>query len=420
MTQTDSVRKNNIWILAAGSAVCILGPAFLVHPKPWIAQLLLLGILFVGFDLWERKTDSGSLETLPSLPEEEIQNLLELNRTHGILLELSNSLMSIRDTDALLQTILTKAIEVVPAGKYGSILVLNGDDDLEYKAIYGFDTRLYSVKMQNKESFQWRMTEGHFVEPMVIENISQYGKTYMEDDTYDTMMEIKALTLQSTLSAPILINGEFYGSINIDSVESDAFSDQDITLMKYFANQAASVIQNHQLFEKTLYLSRYDALTGINNRRHFEELFEKYVQTAHRPEASCSLMVMDLNGLKSVNDTLGHWVGDQMLQTFCQKFRETFSERALFARYGGDEFVAVFFRCGRMEAEERLGRFRIQLLSNPIMAGKHEVWIDFSYGASEFPVESETYQGLVRLADERMYARKTLQKSSRSEDLEMA
>lgn len=400
--------KNTTWIFevfAVALLFAVAVPAMLIRTNPLPVQLLsvsaVLGTYF-WFHHMKTRLVPGTMARA--------QAIGALNRTHSVMLDLSNALMSIKNDTELLNLILKKAIEVVPVAEYGSILVLNSDGQLEFKAIQGFDERLFDVKLDPEESFQWRMTNGNFVEPMIIENIARHGRVYMEEKTFDTMSQIEALNLRNTLSAPILINGRFYGSINVDSVESNVFTEQDSMMMMYFANQAASVIRNHELLETALYLSRYDDLTGVYNRRHFDEMFEDALGQC-TDEDSWQLVILDLNGLKTVNDTLGHGAGDMMIRHFAQRLSQQVREMDLVARYGGDEFIAVFFNCPAKIISERLEQLRKSFRETPLEYGGAPMIIEFSYGVAACPAEAREYTKLVHLADERMYADKRKQKA---------
>ncbi len=191
--------------------------------------------------------------------------------------------------------------------------------------------------------------------------------------------------------------------INIDSTFANAFTDYDILTMKYFTAQTAIAIKNHLLLERTVYLSRFDKLTNTYNRSYFEEIFEEFYKKAARYHEEFTLLILDLNGLKSINDTYGHQVGDKAIQHFAEGFKQEIRSSDLFARYGGDEFIAVFFHATPDSTLGKLQAIITYFEDHPLKTDLGELFVSFSYGLSHFPSDSNSFDLLVKLADERMY-----------------
>lgn len=325
-----------------------------------------------------------------------------------IALELSNTMLQSRSLDELLTTILHRAIEIMPEASQGSILILNEDGFLEFKALHGYDADLSQVKIDPKESYQWRATQGNFIQPIIIDDLLEYTEDFLTDDTYTALKALDALSSKSSLSAPILIDDHFYGSINIDSTTTHVFGKEHLSLMAYFANQATIAIKNHQLYEKMLFLSKYDGLTHVYHRHYFEELchelFEKHLQTGK----IISVVLCDLNKFKSINDKYGHASGDQVLTYFAQKLRQLLSADDILARFGGDEFVAVIMDQDYNTALSRLKVICASISSEPIAlkSVNHTIHCHFSYGIAQFPLEGSDLKSLIHVADARMYENK--------------
>lgn len=344
------------------------------------------------------------------------KNLEEQKRmfdSQKIMLELSNSMIAVNGFQELMDIILKKVIEVIAKAKFGSILVMNNEGKLEFKAIVGFDKELFDVKLDPLESYQWRATGGKFNGPIIIEDLLNYSENFLEVATYKKMNELDALSLKSSLSAPILINGEYFGSINIDSEKNNMFNEDDKKLMTYFANQATIAIVKQQLYEKLLNLSKYDGLTKVLNRRYFEELFEKLLQNEVLNTTNIAVVLLDLDGFKQINDQFGHSNGDLVLQHFASEFMSFIGPTDLFARYGGDEFVAVLYKFTIEEALEKLEKIHATITKKqvPLNGVDSQVYIDFSYGVSEFPLEADSLKKLLHIADKRMYENKKMRKT---------
>lgn len=329
-----------------------------------------------------------------------------------ILLDIAHEMISINDTDALYDLFLKKAIELVPGAQKGSILLMYEGEMMSFVASKGFDLdRLKSLQLNAYDSFLSLNRTTLRTEPYIINNMNDHNTSRLDEKNLEELLNITGVEIRSTLTAPILVDGEIYGMINLDSEEKDAFKNTDITSMLFFTSQLGIAIKNRQLIDKTLYLSQYDRLTGIYNRSYFEENFYEYHKKVLSGKMTFILLLMDLNYLKKINDTFGHIAGDKALRTFVTEIQKDLPEDALVARYGGDEFIALLPNLNYNEAfhimNASIDRFKnVSMPFNNI-----EVPIRYSFGLSASPDESMVMDILVKIADQRMYKHKTITKN---------
>ena len=158
-----------------------------------------------------------------------------------------------------------------------------------------------------------------------------------------------------------------------------------------------------------------DELTGLVNRREFERLSEESLLAADRFSTGVCVMLIDLNGFKQINDTLGHHVGDQVLQAAAHRLRDAVRDTDTVGRWGGDEFVILLpgLQDGTAvrSSAERVGR---RLSDTPIV---DEVRVTAAIGAALFPRHGVTLDELIRAADVAMYEAKTSGVTHRLADL---
>ena len=133
---------------------------------------------------------------------------------------------------------------------------------------------------------------------------------------------------------PLRVGETTLGLIYLDR---PAVSNQDVELLEIFSNQATAAIQNMQLYE----MAALDPLTGVHARRFFEQWLRREVRTALRSQQPVSLIMLDMDGMKLINDSAGHLVGDQALSTVGKVLRQACRENDVIGRYGGDEFAVV-------------------------------------------------------------------------------
>jgi len=154
--------------------------------------------------------------------------------------------------------------------------------------------------------------------------------------------------------------------------------------------------------EKTMLLANHDSLTGLMNRRHWEENLIQLFKISERTSSNISIAYMDLDGFKKINDESGHIEGDQTLQNFASILKKVGRDSDLIARWGGDEFVIAMPETDHQKAESMIKR--LAHLSNNI---------PFSYGLAVYQ-SGETIDELLSRADEQMYKSKTARKNEKS------
>lgn len=350
------------------------------------------------------------------------QQLLEQLRSGNILLEkhsrITDSIMQITgevlssgEINKTLQVILDKAIEIIPNAQKGSILIYDGEE-LQYRAVQGYDFDvLKKLRFGIKEVFQYYSKD--FYQPCIISNPEPFNKKHLVHEKYETLKEGRGFELKSILSCAIPVDGEFYGIINLDNEENPyAFTDEDKPLIKHLSVQIGIALKNTMLVERILYLSRHDSLTGIYNRSYCEELLAGFHHRCKADGSKFSILALDINELKYINDTYGHEAGDLLLKAFVKGVCRNICVDDIFARFGGDEFAAVFIDQDCSEVERIVNKIKADFVNNPFSYCGIEVGsITFGFGIAVFPTDAADLDELLRIADRRLYEDKKNQKT---------
>jgi diguanylate cyclase (GGDEF)-like protein/putative nucleotidyltransferase with HDIG domain len=220
--------------------------------------------------------------------------------------------------------------------------------------------------------------------------------------------------LQSALVSPLVAGDRLIGTIGVYHESARFYGEDHRRLLERVCAQAAAVIANSLVFEQTQEASLTDPLTNLPNTRFMFMHLARELSRAERLKAEVSLLVMDVNGFKEINDTYGHHAGDRALRQIAQVLRSAIRPYDICVRYAGDEFVVVLAGCGYDEAERK----RIELQS-AIERFEFEprpgrrLPLSISAGTAVFPHDGHTYESLLAVADSRMY----LNKSSRKRDV---
>ncbi len=187
----------------------------------------------------------------------------------------------------------------------------------------------------------------------------------------------------------------------------DTFEREDILLLETVANHASMALQNGQLVDRLRHDSLHDALTGLPNRvRLQQELEAALEQVASGAQPGATVMVLDLDGFKDVNDTLGHAQGDRLLQEVGHRLTSAVGSNGSVARLGGDEFAVLLPRTSDEEAALRIGRQVLQALEQPIALDELQVEVGASVGIALAPGHASAGPALLKRADMAMYAAK--------------
>ncbi|MFV1989639.1 MAG: putative bifunctional diguanylate cyclase/phosphodiesterase, partial [Acidimicrobiales bacterium] len=193
-----------------------------------------------------------------------------------------------------------------------------------------------------------------------------------------------------------------------------SFDDSDVALLGALATHANSVFDNGLLLHSLGEQAVTDSLTGLPNKRHLDERIQQEVRRFHG-DRSFSLLLLDLNDFKEVNDTLGHAVGDQLLQIIGKRFSEVCPEGGFVARIGGDEFAMLLPDAGHDEAVGAVHSLH-KALAQPVALGAMSLSVRASTGIAVAPEDGLTPDLLLRRADVAMYSAKRSQSAWRRYD----
>ncbi len=339
------------------------------------------------------------------------KDLMQTNKTKDLLIDINHTILDFDNQVDFLNNILKKTVDTLPQATHGCVLNIIDDYTTEYVAAYGYNLNdLQAVHLNLDETFLYVATEGKMDRPIIVGDIRNFNKEYIQSSKFITFDEIHAYDVNASVSSPILIDNKLYGMLNIDSEKSNAFGDDILPIMTYISGQISIALKNYITYKKTVRLSKYDRLTGIFNRSYFEEVFQNYYKKALRYQEQFVIAMLDMNNLKGINDSLGHDAGDYALKEMVNQINIDIRESDIFARYGGDEFIIVFFNATEKEVQLKLITLQIKIEQKVFLYNNNPIKLSFSYGTSYFPRDNTSPEELFKIADANMYLNKTVQK----------
>lgn len=183
-------------------------------------------------------------------------------------------------------------------------------------------------------------------------------------------------------------------------------------LPKYVVAVGMILLLLEDQIEHNKYLALHDELTGLPNRRLFQDRLANALERARRTRSQTALLLVDLDHFKEVNDTVGHHIGDELLKRVGDVFVGRVRRSDTVARTGGDEFSVILEEPTSREDARRVGESLVQLLDNPFDVEGHKVRVGASVGIAVFPQDASDAESLCIAADLRMYAGKHVSTSS--------
>ena len=208
---------------------------------------------------------------------------------------------------------------------------------------------------------------------------------------------------RAVLCLPISYGESLLGVLNVESRDENAFAPQDVLILNTLADLLATALHNSFVFQRLQQQSITDGLTGIKTRRFFWEALSSEWKRASRSGRPFSVVLIDLDKFKEVNDSLGHLEGDLVLARVGRLLEQKCRQSNVVARYGGDEFIILMPETGIEQAQVLAERLRLWLATDPML---EEHQITGSFGVASFPVHGFSMEDLIRVADTGMYVAK--------------
>ena len=206
------------------------------------------------------------------------------------------------------------------------------------------------------------------------------------------------------LGVPLIAKKGVIGALVVKSQAADArYTKQDVELLQFISTQIAPAVERKQLEIWLQHIARHDPLTDLPNRNLFHDRLQTSLLWAQRNQTPLALLYLDLDKFKQVNDTLGHSIGDLLLQEVAQRLKQCVRESDTVGRIGGDEFLVLLNGVPQAEQALLVAEKIRAALDRPFDLAGHRVHVSPSIGVALYPDHGDDYKQLIRYADEAMY-----------------
>jgi diguanylate cyclase (GGDEF)-like protein len=189
--------------------------------------------------------------------------------------------------------------------------------------------------------------------------------------------------------APLVCQDSVVGVLNLaDKIGSDRFDSEDIALIELFSQLVGASIGNIKLFEKIQHQATTDGLTGLANHKTFYEILEKELWRSRRYGGQISLIMIDVDNLKKINDSFGHRAGDKVIREISRKIKECIRQIDIPARYGGDEFAVILPNTSLADATIVAERMVDAVAHSPAIWKKDQIPLSISVGLGQYDADT--------------------------------
>ena len=315
-----------------------------------------------------------------------------------LLYDLSRLMESASDSEQIYKAVIAQVAKIVPCENSALFLLDKPNKKLEARAVRGRAVNLleHFAFEKGKGVSGWVASRG---KPIVINDM----------DKAPNVLNSESLParIRSFVAMPMRVNNNVIGVLHVSDSEPNAFSPDDIRLLSLIAGQAAVTIERTAEHRQLETLATTDGLTRAYNHRYFTERLEEELRRCKRYRLPLSLLIIDADHFKEVNDRYGHASGDAVLRDMGALLRECMRDTEIVARLGGEEFGVLLPQTDEIQAGIAAERLRAAVEARDFRSVDGQpIHVTISVGISGFPPNAATRADLMEQADRAMYAAK--------------
>lgn len=332
--------------------------------------------------------------------------LQQSRRELAFFVDVGRALTSTLDLKKVLHTVMEKTRRIIRAEAWSILLVDEENQELTFEAATGKkakEVKKFRLKV-GQGIAGWVAKEGL---PLIVPDVSKDARFF---GGVDKAIKFKT---RSVLAVPLITKKKVIGVLEvINKLDGGAFTKQDLDLLMKLVDQASIAVEHASLYQKMAELAITDDLTNLFNLRYLTRTVDMEIERSNRYGSSVSVIFVDMDFFKAVNDTYGHLAGSRVLIEVAQILLKNLRGVDVVARYGGDEFVVVLPQTGAKAAAYIAERVRRAIAQFTFLRKEgFSVRLTASFGVAAYPDHARGREDLIRVADEAMYRAKRLNRN---------
>lgn len=340
-------------------------------------------------------------------PHEEIAELKRQIERLSVFHEIGKALASTIDLQKILQTVMEKISDHLQPDTWSLLMIDEATNELYFEIAIGAGAdKLKDVRLKMGEGIAgWVAQHG---EPVLIEDVKRDARFTQRVD------DITQMDTRSVVCVPIKGKEKILGVIElINCLGRESFRRSDIPILKSLADYAAIALENARYIQRIHELTITDDCTALYNARHLNFVLDAEIYRSTRYAYEFSVIFLDLDHFKQVNDTHGHLYGSKLLWIIGDIIKGHLRLIDYAFRYGGDEFVILLPQTSKENSLQVVRRLQQLLNSKTFFAEEGlNIKVTASFGVAGFPQDARTRRDLLRMADEAMYTVKNTTRDS--------
>ena len=332
------------------------------------------------------------------------------NANLGILQAIAPLVQQINCLD--MQQIGKVCVEQIPKlvnARFASLYILDEIADMLHLENHNHPFLINNIVSLNQANLSPMIKAVKSKELIAIENIEDHKSPIISKWNRKFAKNYQSNTC---IIAPLICHNRVVGVLNLaDKIGAEKFSSEDVALIELFRQLVGASIGNIKLFEKTQYQAKTDGLTGLINHRTFFEILERELIRCQRYGGQLSIIMADIDNLKTINDKFGHRAGDMAIKRVSRKIALCIRKIDTAARYGGDEFAVVLPNTSLSEALVVAERMVSEVSNSPVIWERQKIQVSISIGVGQCDGEMHAEE-ITHRSDEALYAAKQAGKST--------
>lgn len=319
---------------------------------------------------------------------------------YTVLLRIIKAANDKLDPENVIATIMDNIQKLIPCEAWSVLLLSKNQEELVFQGARGTAAgNLRHEKLKVGEGIAgWVAQKGRAA---VVNDVAKDRRFNSRFD------QINRFRTRSVLCAPLVSRNQIIGVVELINrrPHNRQFTRQDLTKLKALLGSISVSLHNALLFQETEKLTITDDLTKLYNNRYVNQRLGEWISLHRRNGKQLSVIFLDLDGFKEVNDRHGHLVGGKTLVEIGKVIFSQVRKEDIVARYGGDEFIVIMPRTSPEQAVSYAEKIRLAIKNHDFHAAlQHQVRLTASFGISVFPDHAETLTELIQKADNAMYA----------------
>lgn len=316
----------------------------------------------------------------------------------SIFNEIGKTLTSTLDIKEILNIIMLKIGELLKPDDWSLLLVDEESGDLYFEIVVGEKAdKIKNVRIKMSEGIAGLVAAKG--EKLVIPDVSK-------DERFSHAIDlVSGFETRSVVCVPLKCKGKILGVIElINKIGKTTFSEEDLFVLTTLADYAAIALENAHFLQKVRELTIIDDVTKLYNSRFMNDYLDLEIRRSQRYSLDLSIIFLDLDYFKRVNDTYGHLIGTRLLQEVANSISSCLRNVDIAVRYGGDEFVIILPSTSKNDAVRIAERIRACLTNTVFLQSQGlKIRQTASFGVASFPTDANSELDLIRLADKAMY-----------------